>query len=238
MAGRFGPLSIIKQTNRTHTGTVIFFHGSGDTGKGIHDWVKALLGKELTFPHIQIVYPTAPLQPYTPLNGAKSHVWFDRLDISPDVPEHKESLDNVCTEMIDFIKNEVASGIPLNRIIVGGFSMGGCLAMHLGYRYMPGVAGVFALSSFLNNNSLVYDDLKSLPDDDERKHTPLFMCHGQLDDLVPIEWGQNTLRNLTKHGITRTEFNPLKNALHELRKEEIHKLNKWIFDVLPPLENE
>lgn len=116
--------------------------------------------------------------------------------------------------------------------------MGGCLAMHLGYRYMPGVAGVFALSSFLGNNSLVYDDLKSLPDNDKRKQTPLFMCHGQLDDLVPIEWGRNTLTNLTKHGITRTEFNPLKNALHELRKEEIHKLNKWILDVLPPLDNE
>lgn len=45
---------------------------AGDTGKGVNDWVKALLGKELTFPHIQIVYPTAPLQPYTPLNGAVS----------------------------------------------------------------------------------------------------------------------------------------------------------------------
>lgn len=29
MAGRFGPLNIIKQTNKTHSGTVIFFHGSG-----------------------------------------------------------------------------------------------------------------------------------------------------------------------------------------------------------------
>lgn len=30
------------------------------------------------------------------------------------------------------------------------------MAMHMGYRYTPDVAGVFALSSFLNENSVTY----------------------------------------------------------------------------------
>lgn len=34
--------------------------------------------------------------------------------------------------------------------------MGGAMAMHLAYRFHPQVAGVFALSSFLNKNSVVY----------------------------------------------------------------------------------
>ena len=34
--------------------------------------------------------------------------------------------------------------------------MGGALAMHLAYRFCPSVAGVFALSSFLNEDSVVY----------------------------------------------------------------------------------
>lgn len=38
----------------------------------------------------------------------------------------------------------------------GGFSMGGAMALHLACRYHPDVAGVFALSSFLNKDSVVY----------------------------------------------------------------------------------
>jgi phospholipase/carboxylesterase len=34
--------------------------------------------------------------------------------------------------------------------------MGGCMAMHLAYRKHRDVAGVFALSSFLNKASAVY----------------------------------------------------------------------------------
>lgn len=34
--------------------------------------------------------------------------------------------------------------------------MGGCMAMHLVYRNHQDVAGVFALSSFLNKTSAVY----------------------------------------------------------------------------------
>lgn len=34
--------------------------------------------------------------------------------------------------------------------------MGGCMAMHLAYRNHRDVAGVFALSSFLNKDSAIY----------------------------------------------------------------------------------
>ena len=44
----------------------------------------------------------------------------------------------------------------MDRIVIGGFSMGGCLAMQLAYRFKRSLAGVVAMSSFLNNNSLVY----------------------------------------------------------------------------------
>lgn len=39
---------------------------------------------------------------------------------------------------------------------LGGFSMGGGMAMHLAYRFHQDLAGVFALSSFLNKDSAVY----------------------------------------------------------------------------------
>lgn len=85
MVSTFGPLNIIKPLSGYHTGTVLFFHGSGmyfiicwlyfnlkfagDTGRGIRQWVKFLLGNDMAFNQIQVVYPTAPLRPYTPMGG-------------------------------------------------------------------------------------------------------------------------------------------------------------------------
>jgi hypothetical protein len=34
--------------------------------------------------------------------------------------------------------------------------MGGSMAIHLGYRFLPEIGGVFALASYLNNNSITY----------------------------------------------------------------------------------
>lgn len=41
----------------------------GDTGHNLIEWIRFLLGKDMQFPHIKMIFPTAPLQPYTPLGG-------------------------------------------------------------------------------------------------------------------------------------------------------------------------
>lgn len=41
--------------------------------------------------------------------------------------------------------------------------MGGALSLHAAYRWDRTVAGAFVISSFLNNESAVYRDLKANP---------------------------------------------------------------------------
>lgn len=40
--------------------------------------------------------------------------------------------------------------------------MGGALSLYTGYKWERNLAGVFAFSSFLNNKSIVYQDLENL----------------------------------------------------------------------------
>ncbi|MGH0125047.1 UNVERIFIED_CONTAM: hypothetical protein FKN15_043956 [Acipenser sinensis] len=101
-------------------------------------------------------YPNCTFGPYTPMKGAQSNVWFDRYKISNDCPEHLESIDSMCKVLGDLVDVEVKAGVSKNRILIGGFSMGGAMALHLAFRFHPQVAGVFALSSFLNKDSIVY----------------------------------------------------------------------------------
>ncbi|XP_003216072.1 lysophospholipase-like protein 1 [Anolis carolinensis] len=211
-----------------HTASVIFLHGSGDSGPGVRDWIKQVLKKNLSFQHIKVIYPTAPARPYTPMRGSLSNVWFDRYKISYDCPEHIETIDSMCQVLTSLIDDEVKNGIKKNRILLGGFSMGGGMAMHLAYRYHQDVAGVFALSSFLNKNSVVYQALKK-----EGQEVPeLFQCHGTADELVLYSWGEETNKMLTSLGVTTT-FLSLPNLYHEMNKSELEKLQEWILKKLP-----
>nr|XP_028580451.1 lysophospholipase-like protein 1 isoform X2 [Podarcis muralis] len=168
------------------------------------------------------------LRPYTPMRGSLSNVWHDRYKISNDCPEHIETIDSMCQALTSLIDDEVKSGTGKNRILLGGFSMGGGMAMHLAYRYHQDVAGVFALSSFLSKTSAVYQALKKI----EREPPELFQCHGTADELVLYSWGEETNKMLKSLGVATT-FLSLPNLYHELNKSELDKLQAWILKKLP-----
>lgn len=149
----------------------------GDTGNNLIEWIKFLLGRNLELPHVKFIYPTAPVQKYTPAGGEYSNVWFDRKAVTQEALECRKSLSAIYETVNEILKREIEGcGIPARRIVVGGFSMGGCLAMHSGYHLNPSLGGVFALSAFLNNNSVVYESL----DANKSSTLPrLKMVHGE-----------------------------------------------------------
>ncbi|KFP22601.1 Lysophospholipase-like 1, partial [Egretta garzetta] len=201
---------------------------TGDTGQGARTWIKQLLNQDMAFQHIRVIYPTAPARPYTPMKGAFSTVWFDRYKISIDCPEHMESIDSMCQRLTDLINDEIKNGIAKSRILIGGFSMGGGMAMHLAYRFHQDLAGVFALSSFLNKDSAVYQALKR----NESVLPELFQCHGTADDLVLYSWGEETNKMLKSLGVSAS-LHTFPNLNHELSRMEIEKLKTWIVKKLP-----
>ncbi|XP_046977471.1 lysophospholipase-like protein 1 isoform X2 [Vanessa cardui] len=192
----------------------------------MQEWVN-LMAKNFSFPHIKVLYPTAPLQPYTPAGGLMSNVWFDRIDVSQKVPEIEKSLKNIEVHVRNLIKSENDIGIPNNRIIVGGFSMGGALALHTAYRWESNLAGAFAFSSFLNDNSIVYKEITKL-----QKNVPLLQIHGDIDDLVPTAWGKNTYNELKALGV-QGEFHVMERLGHSINKKGLHIIKDWIEKLLP-----
>uniref|UniRef100_A0A3Q2YUA8 palmitoyl-protein hydrolase n=1 Tax=Hippocampus comes TaxID=109280 RepID=A0A3Q2YUA8_HIPCM len=206
-----------------HSASVIFLHGSGDTGQGLRVWVRDVMMPGLTFAHIRVIYPTAPARPYTPMHGALSTVWFDRYKISYDSAEHLQSIDAMCSTLGSIIQDEVIAGIPKHRIIIGGFSMGGAMALHLACRYHPDVAGVYALSGFLNKDSVAFQSGGVLR---------LFQCHGTSDELVLHQWGEDTSVLLQKAGM-KTTFHSLPGLHHQISLQEMELLKAWILQKLP-----
>lgn len=113
--------------------------------------------------------------------------------------------------------------------------MGGALGLHTGFHVNRNLAGVFACSSFLNNDSIVYESLRNISDGE--KLPKLLMFHGDRDSLVPADWGKKTFDQLSSLGV-KGDFVILKNTMHELKIKEMVELQQWISDVLPPLESD
>ncbi|XP_049884793.1 lysophospholipase-like protein 1 isoform X2 [Pectinophora gossypiella] len=194
------------------------------------EWIK-VLNKNFTFPHIKVLYPTAPRQPYTPAGGQLSNVWFDRLDINPFVPEHLDSLAKIEVEVRNLIQKEHEAGIPSNRIVVGGFSMGGALSLHVGYLWDRNLAGVFAHSSFLPTKSIIYNELKA-DVDAQFAVPPLLQVHGNRDTLVELKWGKETFNQLKSLGV-KGEFHVLDKVDHSISRKSMELIKDWVTKVLP-----
>lgn len=113
--------------------------------------------------------------------------------------------------------------------------MGGCLAMHIGFHVDQRLAGVFACSSFLNENSIVYNTLKT---QQNAENLPkLLMFHGTKDDLVPLDWAESSCKQLKQLGVDG-ELRVLEDVPHKLRAHQLNELKEWIMDVLPPISTD
>jgi predicted esterase len=97
------------------------------------------------------------------------------------------------------IDEEINAGIPSNRIVIGGFSQGGAMAIFTGVTSRHHLGGVFGLSCYL----LLQDKIKGLaPENQPNKDTEIFMGHGTSDPLVKPEWGLLTANTLKQMGHT------------------------------------
>mmetsp|Transcript_15392 Transcript_15392/g.36365 ORF Transcript_15392/g.36365 Transcript_15392/m.36365 type:complete len:256 (-) Transcript_15392:154-921(-) len=172
--------------------SVIFLHGSGDNAfGGFPEEIREQMSMSVP---VSVWFPTAPYRNYSLMGGAPVNVWFDRTSLGLEGVEDTEGTLESCELVHALVNKEVERGVPLNRIFVGGFSQGGCLALHYAYASNrangpplgAGLGGVFAISSFVPSASRVFEGPKagSLP--------PLWQSHGDADGLIDHSWGRAT----------------------------------------------
>lgn len=114
-----------------------------------------------------------------------------------------------------FITDELDAGIPSNRIILGGFSQGGAMALITGTTIPHTLAGIFGLSTYL----VMANKIKELAQEakDANKNTPFFMAHGDADQVLNIEFGRLTAERLRKELGHQVEWHEYRYGLYMLR---------------------
>jgi phospholipase/carboxylesterase len=215
--------AVVHETARAPDATVIFLHGLGDDGNGWSQMVPELgLPRDLG---VRFLFPHAPVMPVTINNGYRMRAWYDirqaNLNERADVDGVKASRNQVEA----LIAHERSRGIEPSRIVLGGFSQGGAVALYTGLRYAERLAGVAALSTYLIRGEALAQEVS-----DANRKLPIFMAHGTSDPVVQFAWADQSRRMLEAFGLpVEWHVYPME---HSAVLEEIRALGEFIARVL------
>ncbi|MFC3123181.1 alpha/beta hydrolase [Agaribacter flavus] len=185
--------AVVQAAQGTHQATVIWLHGLGDSGHGF-----APIAPELKLDPslgVKFIFPHAPTRPVTINNGMEMRAWYDiksmDMESRADVGGVKESA-SLVTQVVE---QEIASGIPSNKILIAGFSQGGVIALELGTRFDKPLAGIVALSTYMCAPQNLQMEKHSA-----NQSIPILCCHGQQDEVVPLFLGRAAYQVLIENG--------------------------------------
>lgn len=112
--------------------------------------------------------------PVTLNGGIPMTSWFDLYSLDKG-REDEPGINRAKTLIHEMISDEEKSGIPANKIFIGGFSQGGALALYSGLTYSKPLAGIIGLSCWIPLHESI-----SITNN----QTPIFQAHGDADHIV------------------------------------------------------
>jgi phospholipase/carboxylesterase len=170
---------------------VIWLHGLGADG---HDFEPIVPELELPVP-VRFVFPHAPIRPVTINQGMRMRAWYDIFQFGGG-PEDEAGIRASQKIVEQWIEKQ---NLPANRIVLAGFSQGGAIVLQTALRHPEPLAGVLALSTYLPLNSSLPKEMSPA-----NKGTPIFMAHGQFDDIIPIDRARRSREVLESLGYSVT----------------------------------
>lgn len=202
---------------------VVFLHGLGDSGHGWSDMVPALrLPAALK---VRFVFPHAPEMPVTINGGYVMPAWYDLVDANFTSRADLAGVRGARSHIERLLAREKRRGIRASRIVLGGFSQGGAVALYTGLRHAETLAGIVALSTYLIDADGL--EREAAP---ANRATPIFMAHGTQDEVVRYDWGQRSQELLQAKGWqVRWHHYPMP---HSAVIEELEELGRFIASAL------
>ncbi len=188
------------------------FHGYGSNEEDLFSFASELPGE------LMVISVKAPydLEPF-------GHAWYA---INFDAEQGKWSDDDQAKEsrekIVAFIDEAIkAYDLDAENITLLGFSQGTILSYAVALSYPEKVKNVVALSGYINERILVDNYFQK-----DHSNLHCYVSHGQVDQVIPLEWAEKAPEFLKKLNIDTTyhEF-PVG---HGVSQQNFFSFKKWL----------
>ncbi|KAJ3030310.1 UNVERIFIED_CONTAM: hypothetical protein HDU68_009463 [Siphonaria sp. JEL0065] len=179
------------------------------------------------FPHVKWVLPNAPSIPITLNGGYRMPGWYDiiSLDHTKRKEDEKGMLETV-EKINKLIKEEIASGIKSKRIVLGGFSQGSAMSLLTALKTDIKLGGIVGLSGYLPLADKAEEFATTA-----NQWTPIFMGHGDSDEVVSHTWGKLSAEKLKETLGRQVTFKTYRGMGHASSNAEMSDLARFLGEV-------
>ena len=196
-------------------GLLILHHGRGSDANDLLGIGQVLDRTE----RLDVITPQGPLT----LPGWGGHHWYVVPRVGFPDPDTFHSSYKMLCDLHDRLWEE--TGIPPERTVLGGFSMGCVMSYATGLGPgRPRPAGILAFSGFIPSVDGWEPDLAS------RVGLPVFIAHGRADDMISIDFAHKARTELEVAGLG---VQYMENAGgHQIDQEALGAAISWLGGVV------
>jgi phospholipase/carboxylesterase len=207
---RDGPIRQFGTPLAEASGAIILLHGRGGSAEDILS-----LASDLYLP--QLVY-LAP--------QAVGNSWYPNSFLAP-VEQNEPWLASALLKVETIMQMVNGAGISADRVVIGGFSQGACLATEFVASHPRRYAGLIAFTG-----GLIGPPGANLTHAGDLAGTPVFFGSGDPDPHVPWQRVQESARSLSEMGAAVT-IRRYQNRSHTISAEEIDLARKLVRAAFP-----
>lgn len=166
----------------TPAGTIVLLHGWGANNQDLGE-----LAPYFNLPEYQFLCPNGIFEHQYSETGKTWYSFTETLQLTDRSRVELATSRQVLTDWIQTLPD--ATGVPLDRTWIAGFSQGGAMTLEIGLD-LP-VAGLIVLSGYL------HPDRAKPPQD----APPTLIVHGRQDNVVPVAAAGMSRDRLTQWGV-------------------------------------
>ena len=219
MDGEGDLVHLVREAGGEPAGALILLHGRGTDETDLFPLLDEL-DPERNLLGLTVGGPITNLPP-----GGRH--WYAIEQVGhPNEETFLETMELLCRFLDDFLRGRE---IPWERTVIGGFSMGGAVALSVGLaaeRPLP--AGIMALSCFLPTVDGWRLDLPG------KRPVKVWISHGSFDNIIPVDFGRRSRDVLEKAGF-EVSYRESRMA-HGIDPELLPELRQWLRHALAPEE--
>ena len=165
---------------------IVFCHGYGADGKDLINignyWQRFLPDFYFTSPNAPNVCSVNPM----------GFEWFNLMN--PDIKNVDLELEHSVSKLTKFIDAKLKElSLSYSKLFLVGFSQGTMMSLHYALTNPNKIAGVIGYSGKIYDPNILENNIKSKP--------PIFLMHGDDDNIVPLEDMMEAKNFLTKNKV-------------------------------------